>query len=425
MVTDGRAELRSVVRALVERESPEEAVRTTMDSVLGYDPELWSSLAELGLPGLGVPERFGGRGAGWAEQGAVFAELGRSLVCAPYLATVGLAVPTLLASGDEDAAGRWLPEVAAGRLIATAALNGPFRRTAADVPVRARRRDGGWRLHGVEPHVLDGAVAELLLVLAVTGPAADGAGAPVEQDPAGRDTGGRDTAGRDTGGRGPAGRDTAGRDTAELDDGSATEGGVGLFAVSDWAAGVTATAPRTSDRTRRLARIELDGAEATLVGAPGQGLRTAALARPAAVAALACEQVGGADRVLELAVEHARTVRRFGVPLGSLPEVKNRCADMLVVCESARSAAWAALRSLDGLEVRADLLATIAGAVCAEAYASCASDGVQLLGDTAEHVVQLHLRRSRSGSVLFGTPRQHRALAAELIPDLTDDLVPA
>ncbi|MGQ0481868.1 MAG: acyl-CoA dehydrogenase family protein, partial [Pseudonocardia sp.] len=226
MVTDGRAELRSVVRALVERESPEEAVRATMDSVLGYAPELWSSIAELGLPGLAVPERFGGRGAGWAEQGAVFTELGRSLVCAPYLATVGLAVPTLLASGDEDAAGRWLPGVAAGRLIATAALSGAFRRTAADVPVRAGRRDGGWRLYGVEPHVLDGAVAELLLVLAVTGPDADGAGAPAGapagEDAAGRNTGERNTGERNTGERKMAGRDTAerkmaGRDTAERD----------------------------------------------------------------------------------------------------------------------------------------------------------------------------------------------------------------
>jgi acyl-CoA dehydrogenase len=366
-VTAEQRELRNAVRAFVEKESPEAVVRATMESDRGHDPALWLHMAEgIGLQGLAIPEEYGGAGAGYVEQGVVFEELGRALVCAPYLATVGLAVPTLLASGDTDAAARWLPEIAAGRLVATAALTGE-RRGADYTRVRATRSGRGWQLSGIEPHVLDAGEAGLLLVVA------------------------------------------------------RTDSGTGLFAVELPALGVEIVAPRTSDLTRRVARVTLAGAPAVAVGAPDAGPAIVADAVPRAAALLACEQVGGAARSLELAVEHARTRVQFGRPIGSFQAVKHRCADMLVAVEGARSVAWKAVQAADADAPDLTLVAHIARAVCTDAYVRCASDTVQVhggIGYTWEHPAHLHVKRSRGAAALFGTSQEHRTLVGELAPVL-------
>jgi acyl-CoA dehydrogenase len=364
--TEEQHELRNVVRALCEKESPESVVRATMESERGYNPALWSRLAdELGLIGLAVPEEFGGAGAGWAEQGVVFEELGRALVCVPYFSVVALAIPALLAADDLDAARRWLPAITEGRTLATAALTGGIRRTAADVPVTAEWNGSGWRLTGRESTVVDSAVAELLLVL--------------------------------------------GR----------TDDTVSLFAVTAGADGVAVDEPRTSDRTRRIGGLTLAGAAATLVGRSGAGLEIAARVAARAAAALACEQVGGAARALELSVEYARTRVQFGRPIGSFQAVQHRCADMLVAVETARSAAWAAVHAADADAADLALVASIAHAVCSDAYSRCASDCVQVhggIGYTWEHPAHLHVKRSRGSAVLLGTPHEHRRIVAGLVP---------
>jgi len=361
-LTDEQRELRSMVRALLEKQSPESAVRASMETPRGSDPRLWSSFAEVGLLGLAVPEAYGGGGAGWTEQGLVFEELGRSLACAPYLSTVGLAIPALLASGDDAAIDRWLPSLAAGDRTATLVLGEESGRcTTSGGALTGVVTERGWQVNGVAEHVLDGATADLLLVLAASG-------------------------------RGPV-----------------------LLAVEAAGRDVRRTPVVTSDRTRRIADVRLLAAAARPVGDVGRGADIAAAALRYGRTALACEQVGGAARCLELAVDHARTRVQFGRPIGSFQAVKHECADMLVAVESARSAAWAAIRAAGSDEL--PLAAAIAAAVCAEAYQHCASALVQVaggIGYTWEHPAHLHVKRSRGSAVLLGTPRQHRRLVADL-----------
>src|SRR5882762_3080282 len=117
---------RSVVRGFLAVESSEARVRQAMDTESGFDPKVWARAAEqLGLPGLGVPEQYGGAGAGLTELGVVVEEAGRALVCAPLLASVGLAATCLTAAADEPAKARYLPPIAAGESIATLAWAGP------------------------------------------------------------------------------------------------------------------------------------------------------------------------------------------------------------------------------------------------------------------------------------------------------------
>ena len=171
VLAEEQEELRSVTRRFLERRSPEAVVRTMMADPVGADRSLWKQMAdELGLPGLALPEQFGGSGASFREVALVMAELGRAMACVPYLSTVCFAASAIASSGDEEAKAGWLPKIANGDLVATIAyLEGeqpwdldPTIRTTAD-PASA---EGEFRISGSKRYVLDGAMADLVLVLA-------------------------------------------------------------------------------------------------------------------------------------------------------------------------------------------------------------------------------------------------------------------
>ena len=114
--TPEQEELRRTVRQFLEKTSPEAEVRRVMATERGYDPGTWRRMAEeLGLLGMAIPEAYGGAGAGFTELGLVAQEMGRALLCGPFLATAVLAAGILLESDDEDARRRWLPADRGGR----------------------------------------------------------------------------------------------------------------------------------------------------------------------------------------------------------------------------------------------------------------------------------------------------------------------
>jgi alkylation response protein AidB-like acyl-CoA dehydrogenase len=352
--------LRQSVRDFATDTSPETEVRRLMASPHGFDREVWSVMAgQLGLQGIAIPERYGGAGFGWAELAVVFEEFGRALLCAPYFATVALAVPALLASDDEDAKQRHLPAIASGELVATVAL----RANAAD-DVTARGTSGdGYELHGRRSHVIDGCIAGLLLVPAL-GP------------------------------EGPR-----------------------IFAVEGGAPGLARQTLPTLDETRKQAEVVFDGCPARPLEPAGDGAAMLARVERLAVVALACEQVGGAQHCLDDAVGYARDRMQFGRPIGSFQAVRHRCADMLLDVESARSVAACAVElAPDGQGFGA--AAHMAKAYCSEAFVRVAAANIQVhggIGITWDHSAHLYLKRAKSSQLLFGSPQQHRAALADLV----------
>lgn len=351
--------LREAVRAFLAETTPEAEVRRLMDTARGHDPDVWARMsAQLGLPGLVIPERYGGAGYGHAELGVVMEEMGRALAPAPLFASVALAANLLLSCADDDACATYLPGVAAGTTLATVALTeGSGRWDADGVTCAAARSDGGWRLTGEKTYVVDGHIADVILVVA----------------------------------RAPS--------------------GIGVFAVDGDAPGLSRTPLTTLDRTRKQARLTLDATPARQVGEDGGGWPAVARTLDLAAVALAAEQAGGAARVLDMAVGYAKTRMQFGRPIGSFQAVKHMCADMLLEVESMTSAARYAAGAADTAGPQLPAVASLAGFTCSDSYVQVAATNIQVhggIGFTWEHPAHLYLRRARTDAQLLGDPAYHR-----------------
>ncbi len=364
--SEEQEELRRAVRRFLEDKSPSSEVRRLMETTDGYDPAVWAQMAnQLGLQSLTIPEEHGGAGFGYIELVVVLEEMGRALLCAPYFSTVALATNALLASGDTAAQAGYLPGIASGETMATLAYTEDSGRWDLDgITLEASPGEDGWTLSGVKSYVLDGHTASLVLVAARTG------------------------------------------------------GGVSLFAVAGDAPGLQATPLATMDQTRKQARLEFSAVPARLVGAEGAAGPVLRKTLDLAAVALAAEQVGGAQRVLEMSVDYAKTRVQFGRPIGSFQAIKHKCADMLLEVESAKSAAyyaaWAAAEDNDELPVTACL----AKAYCSEAYFHAAAENIQIhggIGFTWEHDAHLYFKRAKSSELILGDPTYHRELLAQRI----------
>ena len=197
-----------------------------------------------------------------------------------------------------------------------------------------------------------------------------------------------------------------------------TAAGVSVFAVDGDAAGVERTPLATMDQTRKQAKITLSNTPATLVGEDGQGWALIERVLDRASVGLAAEQVGGAQFVLDMAVQYAKDRVQFGRPIGSFQAIKHKCADMLLEVESAKSAAyyaaWCASEDNDELPA----MASLAKSYCSEAYFHATAENIQIhggIGFTWEHPAHLYFKRAKSSELLFGDPTYHRELLATRI----------
>jgi alkylation response protein AidB-like acyl-CoA dehydrogenase len=361
--TPEQEELRRTVRAFLTDTSSSAQVRRLMETPQGLDRDVWHRMAtQLGLHGLAVPEEYGGAGFGPEEQVVVFEETGRALLCAPYFGTVALATTALLAADDATAAKDLLPALVEGRSIAALAYTEDDGAWDPDATtMRADPSGDTWSLTGAKSFVIDGAVADLFLVV--------------------------------------------GR----------TERGLSLFAVEAGAAGLERTQLDTLDLTRKQVRLVFDGTPARLLGEDGAGRGILERTLDLGATLLAVEQVGGAQACLDMTVDYAKIRTQFGRKIGSFQAVKHRLADMLVAVESARSAAYHAGWAAANAPAELPVAAAMAKAVASEAYVFCATETIQLhggIGFTWEHDAHLYYRRAHSTALLLGDASYQRELLA-------------
>jgi len=362
-------ELRSMARAFLEESSGSEQVRKAMESELGYEPSLWEQMgSELGWTSVHIPEEYGGLGMGYVELVALMEVMGESLVCAPFFSSIALGANALIEGGSEEQKQEWLPALAEGRTRATLAWTGAAGRPGLEGIEATLRREGDELvLSGDYGFVVDGHSADLLVAAA------------------------------------------------------RSDHGVSLVAFSADTPGLARTALPTVDQTRRLAKLEAQDVRlpaSALMGDEGAGGPALERALQLASVALAAEQVGGAQKCLDMSVEYAKERVQFGRPIGSFQSIKHKCADMMVQVESARSAAYygGCVASEGGDELAS--CASLAKAWCSDTYFRCAADAIQIhggVGFTWEYDVHLHFKRAKSTESLLGDPSHHRELVAQQI----------
>jgi alkylation response protein AidB-like acyl-CoA dehydrogenase len=364
--SDEQEELRTIVRQFLENKSDEAAVREQMETEQGYDDAVWSQMAEqMGLQGLIIPEAYGGSGYSYVELIVVLEEMGRALLCAPYFSSVVLAANAVIHSDDEDAKQAILPGIASGESVATLAFteeNGKW--DESGITMEAAQEGDAWSLSGTKMFVLDGHTADVIVVAA------------------------------------------------------RTASGVSLFHIAGDAPGLTRTPLATMDQTRKQAKLEFDNVSATLIGAEGAGWPVMERVLDLTAVALAAEQVGGAQKCLDMAVEYAKDRVQFGRPIGSFQAIKHKCADMLLEVESAKSAAYYAGWCAAELNDELPSVASLAKAYCSEAYFHASAENIQIhggIGFTWEHPAHLYFKRAKSSELLFGDPTYHRELLAQRI----------
>ncbi|MGA5044526.1 acyl-CoA dehydrogenase family protein [Streptomyces arboris] len=381
-------EIRRTLRDLLAQHGGPGEVRAAVRTAEGHDPALWLRLAqELGLPGLALPEEYGGAGCTVTELALACEETGRALLPSPLLATAVLAAPLIAALGTPAQRAGLLPRIADGALTAALAVPGGSMAAALGLTadnravawagggraggVQARLGDGRWRLYGEAGRVLDGHSAGLLLVAAHTG------GYPRSRTL--------------------------------------------LFLVPAEAEGLTRTRLTSMDETRPLARVELRDTAAELLGAddaPDVCGALAATGRTAA-AVLAAETVGAAAGALARTVAYVKEREQFGRAIGSFQAVKHRLAGLYVRVEAARSAAYHAAWD--------PAAGPLALAQALEAARTVAGEAVQLhggIGFTWEHEAHLYVKRAAGDELLFGPVhrlRDHAAGQAGLFGDVTAD----
>jgi acyl-CoA dehydrogenase len=372
--TEEQEILARTAREFVNGRSPLKRVRELREDELGFSRELWTAMAELGWLGIVVPERYGGAGLGWAELAVVMEEAGRGLLPEPLVGSVLLATTAVLLGGSDAQKQAHLPALVSGeRLAALGYQEAGSRYDPAHVTTRAERAGSGFTLTGEKVQVLDGNVADVLVVSART----------------------------------------AG-DARDAD-------GVTLFLVPSNAPGVAIERQwRLDHRPAALVRLDRVTVPAdAILGVEHQGAALLGRVLDRATIGLTADMLGGLTAAFEMTLDYLKTRKQFGVPIGSFQALKHRAARLFVESELARSVVMAASQGIDdGLgDPEVARLASVAKARLSDAFMLVGYEGVQMhggIGMTDEHDVGLYLKRARGAEIQFGDAAYHRDRVARL-----------
>lgn len=351
------------------RECPKELVREIVQSERGYSTELWQKMAELGWMGLIIPEEYGGSGGSFLDLIVLLEEMGYNICPGPFRSAVVLGSIPLLIAGTEAQKNRFLPGIASGDSIFTLALTEPnasYEPSSIETSVRS---DGDeYVISGTKLFVPDAHVADYLLCVARTG------------------------------------------------EGNDPEDGITIFIIDTSRRGISLTNLKTiaGDRQCEVIFDEVRVSGEEVLGNINRGWPVARETLERAAVALSAEMIGGAQAVMDMALQYAEDRTQFNRPIGSFQAVQHHFANMWTEINGSRYLLYrAAWKISEGLPASMD--AAMAKARIGEAYRRVTILGHQIfgaIGFTSEHDMHLYHRRSMSGDLLFGPAAFHREQVA-------------
>jgi len=373
VLTEEQSMLRDSARGLIGDKAPVSHLRQLRDAkdATGFSRELWKTFAEMGFTGLLVPEDFGGSGLGCVEAGVVMEEIGRTLMPSPFLSTAVLAASALSRSGSAAQKAEHLPKISAGSLLAALAIDEGAKHRPLQTKLQAVRSGNGFRLHGSKAFVVDGHVADLLIVAART------AGAAGERD------------------------------------------GVTLFLVDPRTKGIATERTAMVD-SHNAARIDFDNVEVTadhVLGEVDQGFALLEGVLNIGRGAVASEMVGLSEEVFGRTVSYLKERRQFGKPIGEFQALQHRAAQLYIDIEITRAAVLKALQTLDGDFEHAQAAVAVAKARAGATATRAVQEGVQMhggMGMTDQFDIGFFMKRARVCEELFGDANFHADQLARL-----------
>ncbi|ETX03127.1 MAG: hypothetical protein ETSY1_01150 [Candidatus Entotheonella factor] len=362
--SDEQVEFRTALRRFLSDVSPSVEVRRWMETDIGYDADVWRQMSQdLGLTAIHIPEAYGGQEYGVSELAIATEEMGRALLCAPFFSSTVMGATAIMKAGSEEQKQTLLSSIAAGEVISTLAFTELDGRWEAEaVAMTAAPANGTYVLNGTKSFVLDGHSADLLVVVA----------------------------------RRPGSQGTE---------------GLSLFTVAGDAAGIDRVLLKSTDPTRKLAKLTFSNVEASLLGQEGEGAGPLRETLDIAAICLANEMAGGAERLFEDAIAYAKMRVQFGRPIASFQSLKHKAAEMLMEVELAKSGGYYAAAAADEGDADVSALASLAKAAAADTYMQTAIHAVQIhggIGFTWENDTHLWFKRAKSSEVFLGGSDYHR-----------------
>jgi alkylation response protein AidB-like acyl-CoA dehydrogenase len=373
VLTEEQSMLRDSARGLISDKAPVSHLRGLRDSkdATGFSRELWATFAEMGFAGLLVPEEFGGSGLGSVEAGIVMEEIGRTLMPSPFLATSVLAAAALSHGGSDAQKREHLPKIASGALLATLAIDEGPKHRPLHTEMQAVRAGNGFRLSGAKALVVDGHVADLLIVVARS------AGSPAERD------------------------------------------GLTLFLVDPKSRGVAVERTVMVD-AHNAARIVFDNVEVDADHVLGEVDRGGALldvVLDIGRGAVASELLGLADEVFGRTVTYLKERRQFGKLIGEFQALQHRAAQLYIEIEISRAAVLKALQALDADAAKAASAVAVAKARAGTTATRAVQEGVQMhggMGMTDQFDIGFFMKRARVCEEFLGDANFHADQLARL-----------
>lgn len=366
--SDEQKFLRDQIRRFLQDNCTSARVRTVIGGAEPFDRELYRGLAEMGVVGAAIPESFGGAGLSYLELCLAAEEIGRVLAPAPMSSSIYLAAEFLLQAGSPAQKAFWLPKLASGETTATFAW---VEGRGAMTPDKVRASVRGGRLSGTKAPVADGAGADFAIVAALS-----------------------------------------------------ERQHVSLYVVDLNGSGVVRSAVNSLDPTKGQARIEFTNAPAELLGEDGQGANIISQVFDRAAVLLAFEQLGGADRALEMARGYALDRMAFGRPIGSFQAIKHMLANMYVAATLARSNCYYGAWALATNAAELPTAAATARISATNAFQECARNNIQVhggMGFTFEFDCHLFYRRANALALALGPLSQWEStLITRLAASLPD-----
>jgi alkylation response protein AidB-like acyl-CoA dehydrogenase len=366
VLTEEQSMLRDSARGLISDKAPVSHLRALRDAkdATGFSRELWKSFAEMGFSGLLVPEEFGGSALGCVEAGVVMEEIGRTLMPSPFLSTAVLAASALSRGGSVAQKAEQMPKISKGELIAALAVDEGAKHRPLQTNLKALRSGNGFRLSGAKALVVDGHVADLLIV------AARSAGAAGESN------------------------------------------GLTLFLVDPKSKGI-ATERTIMVDSHNAARIEFADVEVDadhVLGEVDQGYALLEGVLNVGRGAVASEMVGLSEEVFSRTVSYLKERKQFGKAIGEFQALQHRAAQLYIDIEITRAAVLKALQTLDANFDGAANAVAVAKARAGTTATRAVQEGVQMhggMGMTDQFDVGFFMKRARVCEELFGDANFH------------------